>query len=63
MPVYKVYVSKPEVLIEKIEDNPRVKQLKGKARLGVGADGKPQPKTQRIHLRDALFVTDRLYTP
>lgn len=53
---------KPEVLITK-EANPRVKQLAGKSRTGVDADGKPIPKGKCLVLRDAIFeaVLHRFY--
>lgn len=44
------------------EENPRVKQLKGKVRKAV-EDGKPIPKNKLYQLRDAIFeaVIDKFY--
>jgi len=42
-----------DVLIPK-EENPRIKQIKNKIRVGV-VDGKPVPKTKVYNLRDAIF--------
>ncbi len=54
---------KPDVLIENKEDNPRVKQLKTKARYAFDETGKPLPKLKQLGLRDALFeaILDRFY--
>ncbi len=54
---------KPEALLPTIAENPRVKSLAGKARYGIGADGKPLPKSKCYMLRDGLFeaVIDRFY--
>lgn len=62
--VEKLADRKPEVLLATIAENPRTKQLVGKARLGIGADGKPLPKSQCVLLRDSLFeaIIDRFYT-
>ncbi len=53
---------KPETLIP-IEENPRVKQLAGKSRSGLDADGNPLPKGKCVALRDAIFeaILDRFY--
>lgn len=53
---------KAEVLLEK-KDNPRVKQLQGKSRSGIGEDGKPLPKSRCVMVRDALFeaILDRFH--
>ncbi len=45
---------KPEVLIP-MEENPRVKSLKKKARYAYDKNGKALPKTRVLALRDALF--------
>ncbi|MBI4978286.1 MAG: dehydrogenase [Spirochaetes bacterium] len=45
---------KPDVLMAK-EDNPRVKQLKTKARYGLDEKGKPLSKNKIYALRDGLF--------
>jgi len=51
---------KAEMLVAK-EDNPRVKQLAGRSRSGLGADGAKLPKGKCIGIRDALFeaILDR----
>jgi len=51
----------PEVLIPK-EENPRVKQIKNKIRVGI-IDGKPVPKAKVFNLRDAIFeaLIDKFY--
>lgn len=53
----------PETLIPG-QDNPRVKQIAGKSRSGIGEDGKPLPKGRCVALRDALFeaILERFYT-
>ena len=38
-----------------LEDNPRVKALAGKARYGLGPDGKPLSKNKVFQYRDGLF--------
>ncbi len=55
---------KPEVLIPTIAENPRTKQLATKSRTGIGADGKPLPKSKCVLFRDALFesIIDGFYT-
>lgn len=52
----------PETLLAR-EDNPRVKQLAGKSRSGVGPDGEPLSKGKCVVVRDALFeaIFDRFY--
>ena len=52
----------PEVLMPK-EENPRVKQLKTKARFAFDEAGKPVPKIKQLGVRDALFETiiDKFY--
>ncbi|MEJ5171008.1 MAG: transketolase C-terminal domain-containing protein, partial [Fimbriimonadales bacterium] len=47
--------SREPELLGKPEDNPRVKQIAGKSRSGLDADGKPLPKAKCVSLRDALF--------
>ncbi|MCL1856086.1 MAG: thiamine pyrophosphate-dependent enzyme [Kiritimatiellaeota bacterium] len=42
-------------LLQKVEENPRVKALAGKARFGFDADGKPVSKNKAFQYRDALF--------
>lgn len=51
-----------DVLIPK-EENPRVKQIKNKIRVGV-QDGKPVSKIKTYQLRDAIFesIIDKFYT-
>jgi 2-oxoisovalerate dehydrogenase E1 component len=51
-----------EVLIPK-EENPRVKQIKKKIRVGI-QDGQPVSKLKTLQLRDALFesLLDKFYT-
>ncbi len=51
-----------ETLIRK-EENPRVRQLKTKARFGLDA-GKPVPRNKAYQLRDGIFeaVIDKYYT-
>src|SRR5579884_1355835 len=53
---------KPEALLPR-EENPRVKQLAGRSRSGLGPNGEPLPKSKCIGLRDALFeaILDRFY--
>jgi len=53
---------KPEVLIPR-EENPRVKQLAGRSRSGIGPEGELLPKGRCIGIRDALFeaILDRFY--
>lgn len=52
----------PDVLIP-LGENPRVKQLEGRSRSGLGEDGQPLPKGKCIGIRDALFeaIIDRFY--
>jgi len=52
----------PEVLIP-LEENPRVKQLAGRSRSGIGENGELLPRGRCIQLRDALFeaIIDRFY--
>ena len=52
----------PEVLIPKEED-PRVKQIAGKARWAFDEEGKPVPKMKVFGLRDGLFeaIIDKFY--
>ncbi|MCC6485171.1 MAG: dehydrogenase [Armatimonadetes bacterium] len=54
---------KVETLIP-MQENPRVKQIAGKSRSGIGEDGKPLPKGRCVALRDALFeaIIERFYT-
>ena len=54
---------KPDVLIP-LEENPRVKALKTKARFAFDADGKPVPKAKVFGLRDGLFeaIINKFYT-
>ncbi len=53
---------KPDVLLTK-EENPRVKQLAGRSRSGIGANGEALPKSKCVGIRDALFeaIIDRFY--
>ncbi len=53
---------KPDVLLTK-EENPRVKQLAGKARFAYDENGKAVPKTKLYGLRDGLFeaILDKYY--
>lgn len=53
---------KPEVLTA-LEDNPRVKMLKSRARYAFDQDGKPVPKIKQYNIRDGLFeaIIDRFY--
>ncbi len=44
----------PEMLIP-TEENPRVRQLAGRSRSGLGAEGEALPKSKCVQLRDALF--------
>ncbi|MGI6161048.1 MAG: alpha-ketoacid dehydrogenase subunit alpha/beta [Christensenellales bacterium] len=52
---------KPAVLIPK-EENPRYKQIQGKARFHL-VDGKPVPKIKQYSFRDAIFeaILDKYY--
>jgi 2-oxoisovalerate dehydrogenase E1 component len=52
----------PEVLIP-MEENPRVKSLKGKERFYLDKEGKPVSKAKTFQLRDGLFeaIIDRFY--
>ncbi len=53
---------KPEVLLP-IEENPRVKSLKNKARFYTDSEGKPVSKAKLYQLRDGIFeaIIDRFY--
>jgi 2-oxoisovalerate dehydrogenase E1 component len=53
---------KPEVLIP-MEENPRVKQIKGKERFYLDRNGKPVSTLKMSQLRDGLFeaIIDRFY--
>jgi len=53
---------KPEVLTP-MEENPRIKQIKGKERFYLDKDGKPASKMKMFQLRDGLFeaIIDRFY--
>ena len=42
-------------LLQSIDENPRVKALKGKARFGFDEEGKPVSKNKSFQYRDALF--------
>jgi len=55
-------VHKPEVIMP-MEENPRVKQIKGKERFYLDKDGKPVSKMKMFQLRDGLFeaIIDRFY--
>ncbi|WP_304221222.1 thiamine pyrophosphate-dependent enzyme [Gracilinema caldarium] len=46
---------RPTELLQKLEDNPRVKALQGKARYGYDSEGKPVSKNKAFQYRDALF--------
>ena len=52
----------PETLTP-MEENPRVKQIKGKERFYLDKDGKPVSKMKMYQLRDGLFeaIIDRFY--
>lgn len=52
----------PEVLLP-MEENPRVKRIKGKERFAFDAEGKPFSKMKQYQLRDGLFeaIIDRFY--
>ena len=52
----------PEVLMP-MEENPRVKSLKGKERFYLDKEGKPVSKARTYQLRDGLFeaIIDRFY--
>jgi len=52
----------PEVLLP-LEENPRVKSLKTKARFYLDKDGKPVSKAKLYQLRDGIFeaIIDRFY--
>ncbi|MDR1865465.1 MAG: dehydrogenase [Bacteroidales bacterium] len=52
----------PDVLMP-LEENPRVKQIKGKVRFHTDAEGKPVSKMKMYQLRDGLFeaIIDRFY--
>ena len=42
-------------LLQSLEENPRVKALKGKLRFGFDSEGKPVSKNKAFQYRDALF--------
>ncbi len=46
-----------------LAENPRVKQIAGKSRFAVDADGRPVSKMKQFQLRDAIFeaLADRFY--
>ncbi len=52
----------PAVLMPR-DENPRVKQLAGRSRSGIGENGETLPKTRCVGVRDALFeaVLHRFY--
>ena len=54
--------AKPEVN-HPLEENPRVKQIAGKCRFYVDADGKPVSKMKMYNIKDGLFeaIVDRFY--
>lgn len=60
--VAKMEDRKPEVLLSK-EENPRVIQIKGKARYAYDKEGKAVSKTKQYNIRDAIFeaVFDKYY--
>jgi len=60
--VDKMEDAEPETLI-KLEDNPRVKQLKNKERFAFDKNGKPFSKIKTYQLRDGIFeaIIDRFY--
>jgi 2-oxoisovalerate dehydrogenase E1 component len=47
--------SRAPELAQPLEENPRVKQLAGRSRSGLDANGEPLPKSRCIGIRDALF--------
>ena len=54
--------AKPDVLMP-LEDNPRVKQIKGKERFWLDKDGKPVSSMKSYNFRDGVFeaIVDRFY--
>lgn len=52
----------PQVLMP-MEENPRVKSIRGKVRFHLDADGKPVSKIKQYQLRDGIFeaIIDRFY--
>ncbi len=42
-------------MLHPVEENPRVKQLAGRSRSGLGPDGEALPKAKCLNVRDALF--------
>jgi 2-oxoisovalerate dehydrogenase E1 component len=42
-------------LLHPLAENPRVKQLAGRSRSGIGPDGETLPKARCVNVRDALF--------
>ncbi|MBP9998409.1 MAG: dehydrogenase [Bacteroidales bacterium] len=54
--------AKPDVLMP-LEENPRVKQIEGKSRFYLDAEGKPVSKMKTYNIKDGLFeaIVDRFY--
>ena len=54
--------AKPDVLLPK-EECPRVKQIEGKSRFYLDADGKPASKLKTFNIKDGIFeaIVDRYY--
>ncbi len=62
--VEKMLDEKPEVLMENKEENPRVIQIKNKARYAFDEKGKPYSKAKVYNIRDGIFeaIFDKYYT-
>jgi len=54
--------AKPDVLMP-LEENPRVKQIAGKTRFYLDAEGKPVSKMKMYNIKDGIFeaIVDRFY--
>ena len=46
---------RPAELLQPLEDNPRIQQIRTKARSGLDAAGKPLPRMKVYNIRDAIF--------
>jgi len=46
---------RPAELLQPLEENPRVQQIRSKARSGLDAAGKPLPRMKVYNIRDAIF--------
>ncbi|HLJ20032.1 MAG TPA: thiamine pyrophosphate-dependent dehydrogenase E1 component subunit alpha, partial [Stellaceae bacterium] len=57
------HIARPSEALAPREENPRVKQLAGRSRSGLGPNGEALPKGRCIAVRDALFeaILDRFY--